>query len=198
MKRMLALFLSLAGLVLAGPSSQAAGKQAPFSFDLVTATGAAACLPDARGEVRLSSHGLNQVMDVRVTGLPANDIFTVFVLQIPHGPFGLAWYQGDVVTDDQGNGHARFTGIFSDETFIVGPGVAPAPVEHPVDANANPQTAPVHLFHVGMWFDSALDAAAAGCAASQTPFNGDHAAGIQVLNTTNFPDNDGPIGQFIP
>jgi len=49
-----------------------------------------------------------------------------------------------------------------------------------------------------MWFDSTADAVEAGCAANQTPFNGDHTAGIQVLNTTNFPDGDGPIGQFAP
>ncbi len=78
------------------------------------------------------------------------------------------------------------------------PGVGSAPAVHAADATVNPQTAPVHTFHVGMWFDSTADAVEAGCAANQTPFNGDHTAGIQVLNTTNFPDGDGPIGQFAP
>jgi hypothetical protein len=130
--------------------------------------------------------------------LPAHTTFTVFVLQLPHAPFGLAWYQGDIETDKDGNGHGRFLGIFKDETFIVAPGVGAAPVLHPADANTNPQTAPVHVFHLGMWFDSTADAATAGCPATQTPFNGDHTAGIQVLNTTTFPDDNGPIGQFAP
>lgn len=169
-----------------------------FAFDLVTSSGAAACLPDAQGLVRLTSLGANQQMDVLVAGLPANQTFSVFVLQVPHAPFGLSWYQGDIHTDRFGVGRARFVGIFSDETFVVAPGVAPAPASHPADANVNPQTAPVHMFHVGLWFDSTAEAAAAGCPTGQTPFNGDHTAGIQVLNTTEFPDDDGPIGQFKP
>jgi hypothetical protein len=198
-RRGLALLLSLAGATLAGPSPQAAAaRPATFTFPLVVSSGVAGCLPDARGEVRLTSRGPNQVMDVRVSGLPVHNTFTVFVLQVPHGPFGLAWYQGDIETDDTGVGHGRFIGIFSDETFIVANGVAPAPVIHPADAATNPATPPVHLFHLGMWFDSTAEASAAGCSAGQTPFNGDHTAGVQVLNTTNFPDNDGPIGQFAP
>lgn len=190
--------LTLAGLLVVGPMSQAFANPATFTFDLVPSATAATCLSDAHGEVRLSSHGQNQQMDVRESGLPAHDTFTVFVLQLPHGPFGLSWYQGDIETDDEGNGHGRFIGIFSDETFIVAPGVGPAPVVHPSDASTNPQTAPIHTFHLGMWFDSFADAVAAGCPATQTPFNGDHTAGIQVLNSTNFPDDDGPLGQFTP
>ena len=194
----LAPIFALAIVLSVGSIARADGRPASFSFDLVPSSGVATCLPNARGEVRLVSRGANQTMDVRVSGLPANDTFTVFVLQVPHGPFGMAWYQGDVVTDDEGNGHARFTGIFSDETFVVAPGAQPAPAVHPADATTNPQTAPVHLFHLGMWFDSTAEASAAGCAATQTPFNGDHTAGVQVLNTTNFADGDGPIGQFAP
>lgn len=171
-------------------------RAASFSFDLVPSAGAAACLPDARGEVRITSRGENQEMEVFVAGLPANATFTVFVLQLPHAPFGLSWYQGTIETNRRGDGHASFAGIFSDEAFIVAPGAGAAPVVHPADANVNPPTAPVHTFHLGMWFDTTADAVAAGCAANRTPFNGDHTAGIQVLNTTNFPDDDGPIGQF--
>ena len=197
-RRGAALLLALAAFVAASGAPQAAGKPPSFTFDLVGSAGVSTCLPDARGEVRLSSRGDNQQMDVSVSGLPANVEFTVFVLQIPHGPFGLSWYQGDIVTDDEGNGHRRFVGIFNDETFVIAPGVAPAPVVHTADASTNPQTAPVHMFHLGMWFDSPLDAVAAGCTGAQTPFNGEHTAGTQVLNTTNFPDGDGPIGQFAP
>jgi len=31
-----------------------------------------------------------------------------------------------------------------------------------------------------------------------TPFDGDQQAGIQVLNTSNFPDNAGPLSQVGP
>jgi hypothetical protein len=178
------------------PGLERLGKHAAFSFDLVTSAGAAVCLPDARGEVRIFSRGENQQLDVFVTGLPANTTFTVFVLQLPHAPFGLSRYEGDIETNDRGEGHASFVGRFSDETFIVAPGAGAAPVLHTGDADVNPATAPVHTLHLAMWFDSTADAAAAGCAANRTPFNGDHTAGIQVLNSTNFPDGDGPIGQF--
>lgn len=187
--------LALAGVLLLGATPRAFGEAAPVSFDLATSAGAATCLPNARGNVRITPHGPNQQMDVNVSGLPANNTFTVFLLQLPHSPFGLSWYQGDVETDQQGNGHGKFVGIFSDETFIVAPGVGPAPVVHPADATSNPQTAPIHTFHVGLWFDSTAEAQAAGCATNQTPFNGTHTAGIQVMNTTNFADGDGPLGQ---
>jgi hypothetical protein len=62
------------------------------------------------------------------------------------------------------------------------------------DASLNPPANPVHTFHLGLWFNSPNDAAAAGCASNVTPFNGEHDAGIQVLNTSNFADDEGPSG----
>jgi hypothetical protein len=32
----------------------------------------------------------------------------------------------------------------------------------------------------------------------ETPFNGEHTAGIQVLNTANFPADHGPLRQIHP
>jgi len=190
--------LALGAFLTLAAAPQAIARDV-FRFDLTRSGGANNCLPNASGQVTLVSRGpQSQQMQVRVSGLPPRTTFTVFVLQLPHTPFGMSWYQGDVVTDDDGNGSARFTGIFSDETFVVAPGPGSAPVVHPGDASTNPQTAPVHMFHLGMWFDSTDEAAAAGCAPTQTPFNGDHTAGVQVLNTTNFADGDGPIGQFAP
>src|SRR6516162_253926 len=37
------------------------------------------------------------------------------------------------------------------------------------------------------------DAVTAGGPPNVTPFNGEHNAGVQVLNTTNFPDLQGPL-----
>jgi hypothetical protein len=85
------------------------------------------------------------------------------------------------------------------QTFIVANGTAPAPVVHDQqpfpDANSNPATAPVHTFHLGLWFNSPAEAVAAGCPGNETPFNGDHTAGIQVLSTRNFDPDQGPLRQ---
>jgi hypothetical protein len=52
------------------------------------------------------------------------------------------------------------------------------------------------MYHLGLWFNSPDDGAAAGCPGGPTPFNGDHTAGIQVLNTHNFPDLEGPLSNL--
>ena len=172
-------------------------KADELSFDMVVATGAARCLPEARGHVTIRTVGDNQRMRVEVEGLPPHTTFTLFVLQVPTGPFGLSWYQGDIDTDEDGRGSREFVGIFSSETFIIAQAVHPAPQTHPgVDAVTNPVTAPVHTYHLGMWFSDPADGAAAGCGNGTTPFDGDHIAGIQVLNTSNFPDDAGPLGQL--
>jgi hypothetical protein len=139
-------------------------------------------------------------MKVTVKGLPPNTDFNVFVTQLPNGPFGLSWYQGDIQTNSKGIGHGSFRGRFNVETSIVAPGQGPAPVVHssPIpDASSNPATtAPVHTYHVGLWFDSPIAAAAAGCPGSVTPFNGEHNAGIQALSTKQFPNDHGPLRQI--
>ena len=186
----------------------AAAKMGPpenrIVFDMVRSTTVnnAGCLPDARGLVTVTSIGPVEIMRVRVQGLPPNTEFDFFVIQVPNAPFGLSWYQGDIQTDDEGSASQRFIGRFNTETFIVAPGVAPAPVVHDQqpfpDADENPATAPVHTFHLGLWFNSPADAEAAGCPNTVTPFNGDHTAGIQALSTRNFPDDDGPLRQLVP
>src|SRR5689334_4135193 len=96
-------------------------------FPLVPSTGAAACLSaTARGLVTISDLGAVQNMHVEVFDLPASVEFTTFLIQVPNKPFGLVWYEGDIVTDKRGHGVGDFTGIFSQETFINGPGVAAA------------------------------------------------------------------------
>ena len=76
-----------------------------------------------------------------------------------------------------------------------------APVVHNFafpDASANPVMNPVHTFHLGLWFNSPVDAGKAGCPTGVTPFNGDHDAGVQVLNTGQFDDAQGPLGRLKP
>ncbi|MFZ2170311.1 MAG: hypothetical protein WAW61_11815 [Methylococcaceae bacterium] len=159
------------------------------------------CLPQAQGTVNISKQGNVEIMDVKIQGLPKNTEFDAFVIQVPHAPFGMAWYQGDIQTNSSGKGFAHFAGRFNEETFIVAPGVASAPVVHDgqiADASENPATAPVHTYHIGVWFNSPADAVKAGCPGATTPFNGDHTAGIQILNTSNFADEEGPLLQLKP
>lgn len=190
---------SLAALLLAAAASmpaQAAGTAVKFGMVRSPALAASPnCAPNAKATVKVVPGTNADVMYVNVSGLPANTAFDFFVIQQPNGPFGMAWYQGDIGTDAYGNGSARFAGRFSDETFIVAPGSVPAPQTQPGDASSNPQTASIQTYHLGLWFDSATDAAAAGCPGAVTPFNGAHSAGVQVLNTSNFPDLTGPLLQ---
>ncbi len=195
--------LVLAGLFLGGLAGTAAPKKPKksrhpsISFNMVPAQ--TTCLLNAHGHVKVTSLGPVEEMDVEVRGLPPNTDFDFFVIQIPHGPFGLSWYQSDIQTDDDGDGEVRVVGRFNIETFIVAPGSVDAPQTHPgIDALKNPATNPVHTYHLGLWFNSPNDAKAAGCPGATTPFNGDHTAGVQVLNTSNFPDDQGPLRQLAP
>jgi hypothetical protein len=182
-------------LVLAISLSSFSAAAQNTTFNMVRSAGATAanCIPTARGRVTINSLGNIEVMHLEASGLPANTGFDAFVIQLPSAPFGLAWYQGDLKTDNTGKGVADFIGRFSIETFIVAPGSGPAPVVHNGDANSNPATAPVHTYHVGLWFDSPAAAQAAGCPNTVTPFNGDHTAGIQAVSTRNFGDLNGPL-----
>jgi len=186
------------------PGNAAAAARTSIEFDMVVSAGAASCLQNAKAHVRVTSFGAVERMKVAVSGLPPNTEFDLFVLQLPTAPFGLAWYQGDIETGDDGTGSQRFIGRFNIETFIVAqpPGDQPAPVVHDQppfpDADHNPATEPVHTFHLGLWFGSPDAATAAGCPNTETRFNGDHTAGIQVLNTSNAPDLEGPLMQLTP
>ena len=181
-------------------------KKPKIRFDMVRSAAAqnGNCLADVHGKVKITSLGPVEEMDVNVSGLPPNTEFDFFVIQLPNAPFGLAWYQGDIDTDDEGEGHQRFIGRFNIETFIVAqpPGGQAAPVVHDQppfpDAAFNPATEPVHTFHLGLWFNSPQDAEAAGCPNTATRFNGDHTAGIQVLSTRNFENLEGPLRQLAP
>ncbi len=170
-------------------------------FNMVVSAGAKTCLPKAKGTVRITPVGGVDIMDVTVEGLPPKTDFDLFVIQVPKAPFGVSWYQGDIQTDKNGRGHQRFIGVFSVETFAVAPGSAPAPsvFNGPFpDAILNPPFNPIQMYHLGLWFDSPQDALAAGCPGGVTPFNGQHNAGIQVLNTSNSPDDHGPLRDVKP
>ena len=211
--------LALIGMSLGGPVRTAAADETvaanetvaqAFShridFHMVRSAGAVAanCIPNARADVRVVSLGPVEAMIVDVQGLPPNREFDLFVIQIPNAPFGMAWYQGDIETDANGEGHQLFVGRFNIETFIVAqpPAGQPAPVVHNQppfpDASSNPATEPIHTYHLGLWFGSPQAAQAGGCPNTVTRFNGDHRAGIQALSTRTFPTLQGPLRQLTP
>jgi hypothetical protein len=173
-----------------------------FKFDLIRSKGLAnfpTVAPNAHGRVKIESVGPVEIMKVKVWGLPPNTDFDFFVIQVPNGPFGLSWYQGDIETNKDGVGYGEFIGRFNMETFIVAPGVAPAPNDpfhdpkRIPDASQNPATNPVQIYHLGLWFNNPQDVVKAGGPGTVTPFNGEHDAGVQVLNTGEFGDTEGPL-----
>jgi hypothetical protein len=187
---------SLALAVFTAAPVLAAGS---FSFNLVRSPAlktSPACVAHASGTATIQEAGPVQTLNVEVTGLPPSTDFDFFVIQVPNKPFGMSWYQGDIETNSMGVGHGTFIGRFSIETFVVAPGVADAPLTFDnafPSTSPNPETGPIQMYHLGLWFNSPDDALKAGCPDTVTLFNGEHDAGVQVLNTSNFPNLKGPL-----
>ncbi|MEP6796812.1 MAG: hypothetical protein ABI890_01635 [Lapillicoccus sp.] len=197
-----ALALAAAGAGLAASSTaDAAGSRIAFDLQRSPGVVAAGCLTNATAHVVVTHVGQVEKMTVDATGLPPNTGFDLFVIQVPNAPFGVSWYQGDLDSNKWGVAHGEFAGRFSVETFAIAPGVAPAPSVHTSptpDATSNPAFGPIHTYHLGVWFNSAADAVKAGCPGLTTPFNGDHHAGIQALNSGSFGDTTGPLRRLKP
>ena len=168
----------------AATSATAASKT--FTFNLVPSSAAiSACLPNAAGQVTITTGSLNDTMKVTVTGMPPNTGFDLFVIQTPAAPFGISWYQTDIHAGSGGSGSATVKGVFDTETFSVSPG-------------GTTTFAPTHQYHLGLWFNNPSVPFNLGCEPGATspvitPFNGIQHAGIQVLNTAQFPVNAGPL-----
>jgi hypothetical protein len=179
-----------AGLTAASGTTASSGVRPAdsFTFSMVPAAGIAACLPDASGSVTITTASLNDTMKVSVSGLPHNTDFDLFVIQLPNKPFGVAWYQSDLHAGPAGTGTTTVKGVFDKETFSVSTG-------------GTVTFSPTHQFHLGLWFSSPSKPFSLGCEPGSTspvvtPFNGEQHAGIQVLNTGNFPDNAGPLSHL--
>jgi hypothetical protein len=173
------------GLTAAAASTHHASQT--FSFALKPSPGIAACLPHASGHVTITTGAQNDTMKVSISGMPKNASFDLFVIQQPNKPFGVSWYQSDVNANDEGTGTATVRGIFDAETFSVSPG-------------GTTTFAPTHQFHLGLWFNNPNTPFKLGCEPGATtpvitPFNGEQHAGIQVLNTAQFPAGAGPLSK---
>jgi hypothetical protein len=162
----------------------------PFTFRLVPSPGIKSCLPHAGGLVTIVPGSQNDTMDVSIFGMPRNADFDLFVIQQPNKPFGVSWYQTDVNADRHGVGHATVRGVFDVETFSVSPAGSATPF------------APTHQYHLGLWFNDPKLPYNLGCEPNGpgtqpivTPFNGEQHAGIQALNTAQFPVGAGPLSR---
>jgi hypothetical protein len=192
---------AMATLGSVGLIANASGASGTTSFEMVRSAAAekSGCLLDAKAEVRIVQREENERMTVRVSGLPANTGFDLFIIQLPDAPFGVAWYQSDLDTNHQGEGSVTVQGRFNHETFSLsqgGPDNGSDPLQNltgPAVKDTNVKFRPTSQFHVGLWFNSADDAAAAGCPGTVTPFIVEQHAGVQILSTRNFPADHGPL-----
>jgi hypothetical protein len=175
-----------AGLGATAHAATAPATAKSFSFGLKPSSAAiTACLPNAKGHVTITPGTLNDTMKVSLSGMPANAGFDLFVIQQPTAPFGISWYQTDIQANAYGSGSATVKGIFDVETFSVSPG-------------GTTTFAPTHQYHLGVWFNDPTVPFNLGCEPGATspivtPFNGEQDAGIQVVNTAQFPVNAGPL-----
>jgi hypothetical protein len=174
-----------AGLGAASAASTVASHDHSFSFRLVPSPGIASCLPHAGGRVTITPGRLNDTMKISIHGMPHHAGFDLFVIQQPLKPFGVSWYQTDVNAGRHGSGSATVRGVFDRETFSVSPG-------------GTTTFAPTHQYHLGLWFSNPKTPFKLGCepgasTPTVTPFNGEQHAGIQALNTSQFPVDAGPL-----
>jgi len=181
----LAVSLSLSPASASPLASASAASSHSFSFRLVPSPGIKACLPHIGGVVKITPGSQNDLMQVTIFGAPRNAEFDLFVIQQPNKPFGVSWYQSDVNANNHGVGSASVRGIFDRETFSVSPG-------------GTTTFPPTHQFHLGLWFNDPKVPFRLGCepgapAPVVTPFNGEQHAGIQALNTAQFPVDRGPL-----
>ena len=169
-------------------ATSATATDSSFSFDLVPSSAAiSACLPNASGHVTITTGALNDIMKVTISGMPRDADFDLFVIEQPNKPFGVSWYQTDINADHHGFGHATVRGVFDVETFSVSPG-------------GSTTFGPTHQYHLGLWFNDPKVPFNLGCEPNGpgtqpivTPFNGEQHAGIQALNTAQFPVGAGPL-----
>ena len=88
-----------------------------FEFEMKVSKGASQCLPKAHAKVIDHTFGNVENLEVVVYNLPPNTDFVLFIIQVPNAPFGLSWYNGDILTDDTGTGVINVVGRFNMGNF---------------------------------------------------------------------------------
>jgi hypothetical protein len=134
---------------------------------------------------------LNDTLQLHLSGFKHGLGFDLFTVQrsnqtatgaavVGFTNFGLAWYQSDIETNDQGTADVRIKTILLDQIFGFDPDNA---------------LTPTNTFHVGFWFDSVAEAQP--CSQTPlvaTPFNGEHNAGpVAFITRPNATTGLGPL-----
>jgi len=140
---------------------------------------------------------LNDRLTIRVWGLKPNLDFDLFTVQrspldaggntVPNFKgFGLAWYQSDLHSNENGEATATIRTILLNQIF----GFDADKLD-----DGTTRVPPTNTFHVGFWFNNPNDAASCGFDTSKpTPFNGEHKAGpLAMISTPVAPANLGPL-----
>jgi hypothetical protein len=171
-------------------------------FDLHVNPAFAKCVgPDPKAHVEVKRGRLNDTLIISLSGINPNLDFDLFTVQRSNlsasgtpdttfkGSFGLAWYQTDLHSNEQGAGKARIETILLDQIFGFDADTIPNS-----DPPA-PRVPPTNTFHVGFWFNNPDDAASCGFDVTKpTPFNGEHKAGpLAMISLPVPPANLGPL-----
>jgi hypothetical protein len=141
--------------------------------DLVRASEAGCLREDASGVLTLNSSSSGQV-HVELFHLPPATGFSIFRTQRAETPVGLGWHLGNVETDSSGHASVDLISLAPDDLFHFG-------------------DPPLDLQHFALWFRDAADAARTGCGGARTPFDDDHEAGIQALNSRELDDKEASL-----
>jgi hypothetical protein len=149
---------------------------------------------------------LNDTALIRVKGLKPNldfDLFTVQRSSLDNSGapvsgfkgFGLAWYQSDLHSDDNGNAKVVIKTILLDQIFGFDSDAAATQMASNTATPAATVLKPTNTFHMGFWFNNPEDAAPCGFDATKpTPFNGEHRAGpLAMISLPVAPANLGPL-----
>lgn len=159
----------------AGLSGSAGANGNEVRFNLAPSSpDIAKCLPHAEAEVKVDLTTERDGFDrftIKAEGLVPNQSYTVFLLEQPANPFGAAEYIGDFSTDRYGEGKGKFR-LIVEEAFA--------------STLVGADRVRAELNHVGFWFaDPAADDQCIPGGGKVTPFDGDNAAGVQVMNSAN-------------
>jgi hypothetical protein len=187
------------------PIQASANPPTTIQFPMIKSQGPGGTCPfNPSATVTVHTLGTVENLEVVAKGLPKNTDFVIFNIQVPNAPFGLAWYNGDILTDSNGVGVTNIVGRFNSGTFVFSMAALPSPNTQPSPPGVLPDSktgavtnGPVQIYHLGIWFNTPEDATAAGCkGVVPTPFTSNHRAGPQILNTGTFPNDAGPLLQL--
>jgi hypothetical protein len=164
--------LALTGATISQASAQDANVAAPEAHLRLwpSSPALARCFPHATAkvDVHLTTDAIGKdSFTIEAKGLRPRTDFTVFLLEQAGSPFGAAEYIGDFTTDWHGRAANRFD-LIVEEAF----------------AFNNVTHARTDLNSVGVWFaDEKDDDECLGAHSPVTGFDGDGAAGVQMLNS---------------